>query len=118
MNCCFIMLMKIFMQWQMNRNALKDTVLPLKLPTIYVTREIIEKISTLETPGNIMALCNMLPEEQNLGNKILFGSDFPLLEQSRYFKHLDCLKPGEKNLIMGGNAERLLLQMAADKVIG
>jgi len=49
----------------------KDTALPLKLPTIYVTREIIEKISTLETPGNIMALCNMLPEDNILGNKIL-----------------------------------------------
>jgi len=49
----------------------KDTALPLRLPTTYVTKEIIEKISSLETPSNIMALCNMLSEEEDLGSKIL-----------------------------------------------
>ena len=49
----------------------KDTVLPSEIPTIYVTEEIIQKISSLETPSNVMALCNMLPDSKILGEKII-----------------------------------------------
>ena len=44
------------------------------------------------------------------GDKILFGSDYPLLPQSRYLKQIDSLDlPDEtKNLILSGNARRLL----------
>ena len=49
----------------------KDTVLPSDLPTLYVTTEIINKISSLETPNNVMALCKMLPDTEIIGNKII-----------------------------------------------
>lgn len=49
----------------------KDEVLPIDAPCVYVTQEIINKISSLETPSNIMALCKMKEEKQDLGNKIL-----------------------------------------------
>ena len=49
----------------------KDEVLPFNVPTIYVTKEIINKISYLETPSNIMALCKTKDEDIKLGNKIL-----------------------------------------------
>ena len=43
-----------------------------------------------------------------LGEKIIFGSDFPLLHPSRYLHSLDVLPLVEHANIMGGNAERLL----------
>lgn len=49
----------------------KDTVLPINLPTIYVTNEIINKISTLDTPSNVMALCRMNEDEVKLGDRVL-----------------------------------------------
>ena len=49
----------------------KDEVLPFDVPCIYVTREIINKISSLETPSNIMALCKMNETKEEYGNKIL-----------------------------------------------
>lgn len=49
----------------------KDTVLPINLPTIYVTSEIINKISTLDTPSNVMALCRMNEDEVKLGDRVL-----------------------------------------------
>jgi len=44
-----------------------------------------------------------------LCEKILFGSDFPILPQSRYFDALEKsgLSVEEKRLILGGNAEKL-----------
>ena len=48
----------------------KDVVLPINLPTIYVTNEIIHKISEMESPSNIMALCRM-EENKITGDKIL-----------------------------------------------
>jgi hypothetical protein len=44
------------------------------------------------------------------GDKILFGSDYPLLAQSRYLKQINSLDlPDEtRNLILSGNARRLL----------
>ena len=44
------------------------------LPTIYVTKEIINKISDLESPSNIMALCRMI-DEKITGDKILLLDD-------------------------------------------
>ena len=43
-------------------------------------------------------------------DKILFGSDYPLLNQSRLLKEIDSqdLPPETKNLILSGNALRLL----------
>lgn len=49
----------------------KDTVLPFNFPTVYVTREIMSKISTLDTPSDIMALCRMKEEDVKLGDRVL-----------------------------------------------
>jgi len=42
--------------------------------------------------------------------KILFGTDFPLLKPSRYFKEIDSAKVSESDIqkICGGNAQQLL----------
>ncbi|HIR48421.1 MAG TPA: RNA methyltransferase [Candidatus Faecimonas gallistercoris] len=45
--------------------------IPLPCPYVYVTREIITKISDVDTPSNIMALCKKLPERDLIGNKLL-----------------------------------------------
>ena len=52
----------------------KDVVLPINLPTICVTNEIINKISDMESPSNVMALCNM-KESSITGDKILMLDD-------------------------------------------
>jgi predicted TIM-barrel fold metal-dependent hydrolase len=46
----------------------------------------------------------------DLCEKIIFGSDFPILPPSRYIKGLDNsgLSEYDKNLILGLNAQRLL----------
>lgn len=49
----------------------KDEVLPLDLPTVYVTNEIISKISELENPDTIMALCKMDERQDIVGERIL-----------------------------------------------
>lgn len=49
----------------------KDEVLPFDVPCVYVTREIINKISSLDTPSNVMALCKMSEVKEEYGNKIL-----------------------------------------------
>ena len=49
----------------------KDEVLPLDLPIVYVTNEIINKISELENPSTVMALCKMEEQEELKGEKIL-----------------------------------------------
>lgn len=40
-------------------------------PVVFVTKEIISKISTLDTPVNIMALCRKKIMDNNLGKRIL-----------------------------------------------
>ena len=52
----------------------KDVVLPINLPTVYVTNEIINKISDMESTSNVMALCNMMDNEI-VGEKILMLDD-------------------------------------------
>jgi len=49
----------------------KDEVLPFDVPCVYVTEEIINRISLLETPSKIMALCKMPDEAEDLGNRIV-----------------------------------------------
>lgn len=49
----------------------KDEVLPLDLPIVYVTNEIISRISEMETPSTIMALCRMDESSEVKGDKIL-----------------------------------------------
>ena len=49
----------------------KDEVLPIDVPTIYVTNEIINKISSLDNPSNVMGLCKMNDNKEVTGNKIL-----------------------------------------------
>ena len=48
----------------------QDTLFPIDVDTSYVTNDIIHYISDLESPSNVMAICNK-KEEQKLGNKIL-----------------------------------------------
>ena len=49
----------------------KDEVLPFDVPCVYVTREIINKISSLDTPSNVMALCKMREVKEEHGNRVL-----------------------------------------------
>ena len=48
----------------------KDTKISTSLPIVYVTKEIINKISEMESPSNIMALCK-IRESNIVGDKIL-----------------------------------------------
>lgn len=49
----------------------KDEVLPLDVPTIFVTNDIINKISSLDTPVTVLGLCKILDNKELVGNKIL-----------------------------------------------
>ena len=49
----------------------QDEIFPLDVPTSYVTNDLINYISELENPSNIMAICTKLKENEELGNRIL-----------------------------------------------
>lgn len=49
----------------------QDEVTLLNAPITYVSKEILEKLSTLETPSHIIGICRKRTEDSNLGNKIL-----------------------------------------------
>jgi len=49
----------------------KDEVLPLDVPTIFVTNEIINRISNLDTPVTVMGLCKINNNEEIIGRKVL-----------------------------------------------
>ncbi|MBE6157266.1 MAG: RNA methyltransferase [Firmicutes bacterium] len=49
----------------------ENEALPLDCPYVYVTKEIIGKISTMDTPSTVMALCKKFDEKEVVGNKIL-----------------------------------------------
>lgn len=49
----------------------KDEVMPFDVPCVYVTQEIINAISSVETPSKIMALCKMSDKKDVVGDKIL-----------------------------------------------
>lgn len=53
----------------------QDTVIPLDAPIVYVTEEIIKKISTLSHPVDVLALCHKIPEQQELGKRVLLLDD-------------------------------------------
>ena len=54
----------------------KDEVFPLDIDNIvYLPMDIINKISTVETPQTVMALCRKKEENTNLGNHILLVDD-------------------------------------------
>ena len=49
----------------------QDEVTVLDAPITYVTKEILTKISTLDTPAHIIGVCKKKIEDSNLGNKLL-----------------------------------------------
>lgn len=49
----------------------QDEVTVLDVPITYVTKEILAKLSTLETPTHIVGICKKKEEDSNLGNKLL-----------------------------------------------
>ena len=49
----------------------QNELFPLDVDTMYVTNDVINYITTLETPYNVMAICNKLEEKEELGDKIL-----------------------------------------------
>ncbi len=49
----------------------KDEVLPLDVPTIFVTNEIINKISSLDTPVTVLGLCKISSNKEVVGSKVL-----------------------------------------------
>jgi len=49
----------------------ENEVLPLDCPYVYVTKEIISKVSTMDTPSTVMALCKKFDEQDIVGEKIL-----------------------------------------------
>ena len=48
----------------------QDTLFPIEEQALYVTNDIINKISSLETPSKILGLCK-IKEEKEIGNRIL-----------------------------------------------
>ena len=49
----------------------KDEVLPLDVPTIFVTNEIINKISSLDTPVTVLGLCKINNDTEIKGSRVL-----------------------------------------------
>lgn len=50
--------------------VLENTKFDFDMPKIEVTKEVMKKLSSLDTPPNIIGLCKMM-EEQEVGNRIL-----------------------------------------------
>lgn len=53
----------------------ENTCLKLDVDTIYVTRNVINYISELDTPQNIMAICEKKSDNKIIGNKLLILED-------------------------------------------
>ena len=49
----------------------KDEVLPLDVPTIFVTNEIINRISSLDTPVTVLGLCRINDNKEIKGSRVL-----------------------------------------------
>ena len=49
----------------------QNEIFPIDVPTTYVSKEVLKKISALETPSNVMAVVEKRPETKELGEKIL-----------------------------------------------
>lgn len=50
--------------------VLENTLFDFDIPKLVVTKEVMKKLSSLDTPPNIIGLCKMM-EEQEVGNRIL-----------------------------------------------
>ena len=48
-----------------------NEIFPLDVPTIYVSKEVIKKISSVTTPSNVMALVSKRKEPKEIGEKVL-----------------------------------------------
>lgn len=53
----------------------QDEVIPLDVPTVYTTEEVIRKISTLDHPVSVLALCKKVSEQECLGKRVLLLDD-------------------------------------------
>ena len=49
----------------------KDEIFPIDAPVTYVTKEILKKLSSMESPSNVMAVVRKREENQEIGEKIL-----------------------------------------------
>lgn len=49
----------------------KDVVLPFDLPFVYVTQDIIRKISSVESAASVLALCKMMDNDVEIKDKVL-----------------------------------------------
>lgn len=49
----------------------QDTLFPLNVETSYVTNNVLHYITSLETPQNVLGICNKPKEKEQLGNRIL-----------------------------------------------
>lgn len=82
----------------------QDEVLPLNLPTVYVTNEIIHKISEVECPTKVLALCRKKEEKKELGDHILIldgiqdpGNLGTIIRSAKAF-HVDTIVLGENTV--------------------
>ncbi len=48
-----------------------NEIFPLDVPTLYVSKEVLKKISTLETPSNVMAVVYKKKNIKDIGEKVL-----------------------------------------------
>ncbi len=50
---------------------LEGVDLPLPVPYTYYSREVMKKVSTMDTPASVMALCNKFEKDKIVGDRIL-----------------------------------------------
>lgn len=49
----------------------QNEIFPIDVPTTYVSKEVLKKLSSLESPSNVMAIVNKREETNNIGEKVL-----------------------------------------------
>lgn len=49
----------------------QNEIFPIDVPTTYVSKEVLKKLSSLESPSNVMAVVNKREETNNIGEKVL-----------------------------------------------
>lgn len=49
----------------------QNEIFPIDVPITYVSKEVLKKISSLESPSNVMAVVNKRKEDKSIGEKIL-----------------------------------------------
>ena len=49
----------------------KNEIFPLDVPTLYVSKEVLKKLSSLDSPSNVMAVVSKRPKEDTIGEKVL-----------------------------------------------